>query len=144
MAQRTMTVCDVEDAADIAVAASARVQLHLDGEVHNLDLCTAHLEELRAAVASVLPGDPSAGRRGRTRHVGRTPTPAARRSPTRRPRAAKPRTGGNPLAYSDAVRQWARDNGLAVKDRGRISQAVLDRYLARSEESTEAGDLPAE
>ena len=38
MAQRTMTVCDVEDAADIAVAASARVQLHLDGEVTRPDL----------------------------------------------------------------------------------------------------------
>lgn len=45
------------------------------------------------------------------------------------------RSGGGSKAKSDrgqtqAIRTWARENGLAVSERGRISQDVQDAYNA--------------
>src|SRR5664280_1749858 len=54
MAQRTMTVCDIDDRRGDTVVATAAVRLDLAGEVHQLDVCAAHLDELRAALTAVL------------------------------------------------------------------------------------------
>lgn len=136
MAERTMTVCDVDDRHGMTVVATASVRLELAGEVSELDVCDAHLEELRAAVATVLPQQPQSGRRGR----GRTGAPARRESGQRTARTARsrrsansPRTGvdnSRALAFSNNVRQWARDQGIEVKDQGRISKVVVDQYRA--------------
>jgi len=41
------------------------------------------------------------------------------------------RTKGKPRAEGTSdVRRWARDNGFAVRDRGRIPQHVQDAYAA--------------
>lgn len=34
----------------------------------------------------------------------------------------------------DAVRQWARDNGMDVSDRGRVSQEIRDKYATAHKE----------
>jgi hypothetical protein len=136
MAERTMTVCDVEDDVGLAVLSAARVRLSLDGDVREVDLCPAHLEQLRDAVASVLPAAPVRTRRGGSGTARRVPAQPAggRRGRPRRPTAPAAGDGLAALAYSDEVRRWARESGLAVKDRGRIAAAVLDRYRARTED----------
>lgn len=47
---------------------------------------------------------------------------AARRARTPRQRAG---SGPDPVA----VRQWARDNGIHVPQRGRLPQNTIDRYM---------------
>jgi len=69
---------------------------------------------------------------------------AARRSGGRstssagRPRSGRAASGASSGASSgprrgdlDDVRAWARENGHAVADRGRVKQSVLDAYDAR-------------
>lgn len=52
--------------------------------------------------------------------------------PTRPTRSKATRYAKTSTAPVDtrAVRQWARENGLAVSDRGRIPAAVLEQYQA--------------
>jgi hypothetical protein len=40
------------------------------------------------------------------------------------------RKGRASAADTPAIREWARENGYEVSDRGRISQALRDAYLA--------------
>ncbi len=48
-------------------------------------------------------------------------TPAPQKSPTRVSSAAQ-------REKSRAIREWARENGFQVSDRGKISASVLDAY----------------
>jgi hypothetical protein len=153
MAQRTMTVCDIDDRRGDTVVATAAVRLDLAGEVHQLDVCAAHLDELRAALTAVLPQPPVSRRGGRSRTTatGRPQSrqPAGRSSRGRRTTTSRSATlaaaspdsgdsaeadgnGSQPglsnLAFSNDVRQWARDNGIEVKDQGRMSKNVVEQY----------------
>jgi pyruvate/2-oxoglutarate dehydrogenase complex dihydrolipoamide acyltransferase (E2) component len=133
MAERTMTVCDIDDRRGGTVVATASVRLELAGDVRELDVCDAHLAELRDAIAAVLPDRPTSGRRGRGRANAtsrRRPSATATRTPrARRSAAAGDGTSnGRSLAFSNDVRQWAREQGIEVKDQGRMSKAVVEQY----------------
>jgi hypothetical protein len=39
-------------------------------------------------------------------------------------------SGRNDKAWLANVRQWAKDNGFQVSDRGRIAQSIIDAYEA--------------
>ncbi|GAA1730476.1 Lsr2 family protein [Isoptericola hypogeus] len=93
--------------------ADETVTFALDGVTYEIDLTSAHAAELRDAFATWI----GHGRKtsGRAASVGRTS--GARRTTTDRAQLAK-------------IREWARDSGHKVSDRGRIPGSVLSAYEA--------------
>jgi len=89
--------------------AEGTVRFGLDGAEYEIDLSAEHAEALRAALAPF---------------IG-----AARRSPAagRRPARGGRRAGASGLDTTE-VREWARAQGIEVKDRGRVPAEVIARF----------------
>lgn len=85
--------------------ASQTLQFAFEGRHYVIDLNDTHAEEMRAALAPYT-------------RAGRAPgiAPMRRRN--------------NPTGTMDreAIRRWAKDNGLNVADRGRLPASVLEAY----------------
>lgn len=96
--------------------ADETVTFALDGVSYEIDLSSANAEEMREALAAYI---------GNARRVG------GRSSSSRTRRSAAPARGGARSENNTAeIREWARQNGHAVSERGRISAAVLEAYEA--------------
>ena len=111
MAQKVQVVLiDDIDGGD----ADETVTFALDGVTYEIDLNTDNAAKLRDAFALWV---------GNARRVsGRAPsTRGASRSSGRRS------SGGEDTA---AIREWAKENGHEVSERGRISAAVREAYAA--------------
>ncbi len=118
MARITQVVvtCDLEDG---DVSASDSLTFAYAGKTYTLDLCRKHLDEVKSALEGYANAGHSAGRAGRGR---RRAAPAGRSSRAARPAAA-------PRGESQAeIREWARAQGYAVGDRGRIPGEVRAAY----------------
>ena len=89
--------------------AEGTVRFGLDGTDYEIDLNTAHAEELREALAPYLNAARRAG------GVARRPARAARK-----PAAGEPNT--------TEVREWAKAQGIEVKDRGRVPAELVARF----------------
>jgi nucleoid-associated protein Lsr2 len=90
--------------------AEESVTFSLDGVSYEIDLSAENAEALREAIAPwVGHARRVSGGRGRGRGPGR-------------PRAAAAKTD-----LAD-VRNWARENGYQVSDRGRVSSEVMSAY----------------
>jgi hypothetical protein len=94
--------------------ASDTVSFGLDGKHYEIDLSNDNAAKLRDAVASYV----AAARRG----------DGGRRRSTA-PRAARP--AASDREHTAAVREWARQNGHKVSDRGRIPNSVIEAYEQR-------------
>lgn len=105
MAQRV--VVTLEDDIDGGEAAET-VSFALDGVSYEIDLSEDHASKLRDEFATWIGHARRAG--------GRKSTTPARRSGGR---------GGRDLS---AIREWARENGHKVSDRGRISADIQAAY----------------
>lgn len=103
-----LTVCDMH--ADGDIEATTTRSIVLDGIETEIDLCAADGEAFDEAITPWV----DAGRRvsGRTRS-----------------RSARP-TRGRPERDTKAIRDWARRNGHAVNERGRIPATVVNAYDA--------------
>jgi hypothetical protein len=88
--------------------AEGTVRFALDGTEYEIDLNARHGEELRSALGKYVT---------HARRAGGT----ARRGPTRI--ARKPST-----VDTVAVRAWAREQGIDIKDRGRVPAGIVARY----------------
>ena len=93
--------------------ASETVAFGLDGTSYEIDLNDEHAAQLRDALATYI---------GHARKAGGRP----RRSGGASRRSAAPADG--PSAKD--VREWARENGWDVPDRGRVSTEVREAYDA--------------
>jgi hypothetical protein len=94
-------------------AAEGTVQFGLDGTNYEIDLNTKHASALRKALAQYVN--------------------AARRSPsTRRPSRTRRGSNGSGI-NSTEVREWARAQGIDVKDRGRIPADLVVKFKAAGE-----------
>jgi hypothetical protein len=82
---------------------------------YELDLCQSHFDELTEAA-----------RRLRPRRRTGAATKAANKTA-----AAKIRRGGRGARDTAAVREWAREHGYTVSDRGRIPRHILEAFTAR-------------
>lgn len=111
MAQKVEVVltCDLDDG---DVAAVDTVAFGYDGANYEFELCQVHLDEYHR----VMQGFVGAARRAGT---------GGRRSAGGGARA--PRPGGNPSELAQ-VREWARNNGYEVNDRGRIPAQVREAF----------------
>ncbi|HLS93706.1 MAG TPA: Lsr2 family protein [Microbacterium sp.] len=85
------------------------VHFSLDGKAYEIDLTEENAGKLREALAPYI----SAGRRSV--------------SGVTRPRAKSQSSSSRDLGK---VREWARDNGYSVSDRGRVPGEVLEAYDA--------------
>ena len=118
MAQRVqvMLVCDLHDE---EVEGSETVAFGLDGSSYEIDVCEQHAGELRDAFAPYVGG---------ARRAGRAPASAAARRGRSTSRAS---SGGNgDRQRVQDIRQWARENGHSVSERGRLSASVVEAYEA--------------
>jgi hypothetical protein len=104
MAQRIQTL--LIDDLDGGEAAGT-VRFGLDGAEYEIDLSAAHSDELRAALQNYLA------------HARRTG--GAARSAARGPRT-------NSAVDTARVREWAKEQGIEVKERGRVPANVVEQY----------------
>ena len=89
-------------------AADETVTFALDGVSYEIDLSTANAAQLREALA---------------RWTGLARRTGGRQRPGKRPAARRGSSTGS-------VRDWGRENGFAVNDRGRISAELRAAYDA--------------
>jgi hypothetical protein len=111
MAQRVQVilVCDLHDD---ETPGTETVAFALDGSSYEIDVCEAHARQLRDAFATYI----GAARRG----TGRAGRGAGGRRRSRR--------GGSGEAAQ--IREWARSQGLAVPERGRVPAELAEKYAA--------------
>jgi len=93
--------------------AEGTVRFGLDGTDYEIDLNAKHAEALRKALATYIDA------------ARRTPRSAAPR-PGRTGRKAATAGGPDPTA----VREWARSQGIDVKDRGRVPADLVVKFKA--------------
>jgi hypothetical protein len=88
--------------------ADQTVRFGLGGVDYEIDLSTKNAKALRTRVTPFVE---------HARKAGRAPRRSAAQTSSARER-------------SSHIRAWARDNGIAVSDRGRISASVTEQYNA--------------
>ena len=111
MSQRVETTLldDLDLSKGKETIAERTIPFEVDGLAYEIDLTAKHEEKFLDAVGPFI----SAARR--VPHRGGKPI-----SPAGRPRAERRRTA--------EIRQWARDRGLDMKDRGRIPASIEEQY----------------
>jgi hypothetical protein len=93
-------------------AADETIEFGIDGKNYEIDLSEENAGKLRDALAAyVAAARRSGGRRGRA---------GAGTGPARRPSIDR--------EQNQAIREWARKQGMKVSDRGRIPAEVLEAY----------------
>ncbi|MBB3083401.1 histone-like nucleoid-structuring protein Lsr2 [Geodermatophilus sabuli] len=114
MARKVQVI--LSDDLDENVPADETVSFSLDGTSYEIDLSEKNAEEMREAFSRYVQA---------ARKVGRG---SGRASGGGRSRA----TGGGRMdrEQAGAIRDWARKNGHAVSDRGRIPASVVEAYEA--------------
>lgn len=110
MAQRVHIV--LEDDLD-GGNADETVKFGLDGANYEIDLSSSHAAALRDAFAQYVA---SARRASGSRVGGR--------------RSARGRAGGGEASNASQMRDWAREHGYTVSDRGRVSADIKAAYDA--------------
>lgn len=85
------------------------VKFGLDGAQYEIDLSTEHAEELRALAAPYV---------GKARRIT---------GPARRPARTRNTANG---ADPGKIREWAKENGFEVNDRGRVPGDIVAKYEA--------------
>lgn len=96
--------------------ANETVRFAIDGTDYEIDLSSKHARELREKVDPFIGAARRLGRSGGRRGAARVPV-------------ARP---GSNRGRNQAIRDWAKAQGLEVSDRGRISQELMDRYEAEN------------
>ena len=137
MAKKVIIVDDIDGTEGDGIVTH---RFSLGSDFYEIDLCPQNLLSLRAALEPFV----SAGRRvrGGNRHKPE-PTPHPQSNPAldfspQQRLAAAPRHGNSALNFPRqqrlAIREWARDNGYDVADRGAFSEEVLAAYRDASDE----------
>lgn len=125
MAQRILTLllCDLhEDETE----GDETITFSFDGTGYEIDTCKEHADELRETLAVFT---------GHARKLGRGGVPQQTKRASSPRRTASASTVATPVATPagvdvTAVREWARENGHTVSERGRLSAKVLEAYTA--------------
>lgn len=101
--------------------ASQSVAFAIDGVSYTIDLSDENAEDLRDRLAPFV--------------ASARKVTAARTAKTYTRRQGRPALG---RAQSQAIREWARDNGEKVSDRGRIPSELAARFQAAQTELVDA------
>jgi Lsr2 len=89
-------------------AASETIRFALEGSQQEIDLNAEHAEQFRKSVQPFIDAARKAG--ARTRRVSRAARPSG--------------------PSQTAVREWARGQGMEVKDRGRVPDELIVKFQA--------------
>lgn len=100
---------ELVDDLDPTVTATETVEFALDGKPYKIDLSDTNAEALRGALAPYI---------------------AAARPAGKPNKAGKPRPDTPSRDENQAIREWARNHGMDVAERGRISAEIVDAYHA--------------
>lgn len=112
MAKRIVhQLVDDIDGSVLEVGEGETVYFSLNGTSYEIDLGSAHAEEMRKAFEPYV----SAGRRSGSSVAARST--GSRKRASRNPEVA-------------AIRAWANDNGYSLSERGRIPAPVIEAYNA--------------
>lgn len=101
-------------AGDEGVAADETVEFAVDGKAYEIDLAASNATRLRDALAEFI----AAGRLA-PRTSGST-------------KARKASSAGD-SERNQAIRQWAAEQGITVKPRGRLNKELIAKYDARND-----------
>ena len=114
MARKVQVI--LSDDLDENLPADETVSFSLDGTSYEIDLAEKNAKELREVFSRYVSAARKVGRGGRSSGAG----------------GGRGRgTGGRmDREQAGAIRDWARKNGHAVSDRGRIPASVVDAYEA--------------
>jgi hypothetical protein len=112
--QTTVRFIDDLDGSD----ASGTFDFSLEGRKYQVDLSDQNAAKLRDALAPFIDVARKTGGRGRGRTQRQTPV------------TDKPARSSREETH--AIREWAREHGHQVSDRGRIPKSVLEAYRAGS------------
>jgi hypothetical protein len=93
-------------------AAEGTVRFALDGTEYEIDLNSKHSEELRSALGKYVTHARKVG--GAARRAGRVAGRAGR--------------GASSALNTTEIRNWARENGYDIKDRGRVPADLVAKY----------------
>lgn len=93
------------------------------GAVYGVTLTVAPANEAEATVGDSAQDAPKPARRTRSRQPAKS-----RRSSTTRPNGRRRRTSAVAKVSNAQLREWARENGHTVSDRGRIPAVVVSAY----------------
>ena len=112
MAQRVqvLLVCDLHGD---ETPAGETVEFALDGSAYEIDVCEQHATELRDRMAAYVGAARRSG--GRSQSVGSS-------------RGGRRRRRSSGSGEAARIREWARGQGLAVPERGRIPADLAERY----------------
>lgn len=117
MARRIVhQLVDDIDGTVLEVGEGETVHFSLNGTSYEIDLNSAHAEELRQALEPYI----TAGRRAGSAATGggrSSSSSSSRKRPSRNPEVA-------------AIRAWAKENGYTLSERGRVPAPILDAYRA--------------
>jgi nucleoid-associated protein Lsr2 len=89
--------------------AAGTVRFGLDGTDYEIDLSTAHADELRSALGQYVAHARKAGGTAR--------------------RAARGRRAAG-VVDTHKVREWAKEQGIEIKERGRVPAGIVEKYQA--------------
>lgn len=95
-------------------AAEGTVRFALDGTEYEIDLNAKHTEELRSALGKYV---------SHARKVGGTARRAGRA-------AGRSSRGAGSALNTTEIRNWAREQGYDIKDRGRVPADLVAKYQA--------------
>jgi len=118
MAEKIVLTDDLEGPEVVADAGT--ITFVFDGVEYSVDLSTENATRLRALLTPYMQA-------ARSRPLNKKPKPSRRKAST--PVAA----------HLSAVRQWARENGYEVNEKGRVSREII---LAYDEAHTPKGAAP--
>ncbi|GAB3682883.1 histone-like nucleoid-structuring protein Lsr2 [Angustibacter aerolatus] len=118
MAQKVQVI--LEDDVDGSEGAET-LQFAVDGVSYEIDLSEANAKRLRDAFAEWVGHARRVSSRGGSGQRGRRTNNSSGSS------SSASAAAGTDTA---AIRQWAKENGHEVSERGRISAAVMDAYAA--------------
>lgn len=112
MARRIVhQLVDDIDGSVLEIGEGETVHFSVNGTSYEIDVSSAHADELRKALEPYI----AAGRRAGSSGAVRSAT--GRKRPGRNPEVA-------------AIRVWAKENGHALSERGRIPAPILEAYHA--------------
>jgi Lsr2 len=117
--QVSVTLVDDLDGSE----AAETVTFGFDGRTYEIDLSDDNAARLRDAFAPFVAAARKAG------SGGSGGTRRGRRQPVAQ---EEPRPARSTREQTAAIRQWARENGHQVSERGRIPKAVIEAYQAAS------------
>jgi nucleoid-associated protein Lsr2 len=95
-------------------AAEGTVRFALDGTEYEIDLNARHSEELRSAIGKYVTHARKVG--GGARRAGRA--------------AGRTSRGAGSSLNTTEIRNWAREQGYDIKDRGRVPADLVAKYQA--------------